>query len=61
MAHTLNFKVSNWGTDIASIPHVRFEHSKSTANILADHVSKLKPMGLYCSLNPKEHGKETWS
>ena len=35
-AHTLNSKVNNWGTEIASMNYVTFEHIKITANSLAD-------------------------
>ena len=45
--HTLNSKVNNWGTEIASTSHVIFDHIKGRPNILADHISRLKSMGLY--------------
>ena len=57
-ADTLNLKVNNWGTEIASMSHVTFEHIIETANILADHIYRLTSMGLYDMFDPEEGGKE---
>ena len=38
--------------------HIKFEHMKGTENILADHISQLRSMGLYKVLDSKEGGKE---
>ena len=38
--------------------HVTFEHIKGTANILADHISRLRSMGLYNVSDPDEGKKE---
>ena len=64
MSHSLNSKRNTWGPEIVVMSRVKCEHIKGTeyikgtANILADHILRLKSMGLYDSLNPLEHGKE---
>ena len=58
MVHILNFKVNNWGTEIAGISYIKFEHMKGRANILTSHISRLKFMRLYTFLSPQEHDKE---
>ena len=50
-AHTLNSKVNNWGTEIASMSCVIFKHVKGPDNILADSVSHLRSIHLYDSLD----------
>ena len=56
--HTLNIKVNSWGTEMARMSHVKLKHIKGTATSLADHIPRLKSMGLYDSLNHEQHGKE---
>ena len=34
--HTLNLKVNNWETEIASMSNVTFQHFKGTTNILSN-------------------------
>ena len=55
-AHTLNSKVNNGETEIASMSYVTFEHIKVTANILASHTSRLRSMGFYDVLDLEEWG-----
>ena len=55
-ADIFNSKVNNWGTEIANISHLTCEHTKGTANIVADHIFRLRSMGLYMR-NPEERGK----
>ena len=45
--NTLKSKVNNWGTELASMSHVIFEHIKGTSNILEDCISRLRSTGLY--------------
>ena len=40
-AHTLNSKVNSWGTRIASIGYVTFEHIKGTEHILVECILRL--------------------
>ena len=54
----LNSKGNNWGSEVVSMLQVQFEHIKGTKNILADHLSRLKSMGLYDALSPEAHGLE---
>ena len=54
----LNSKVNNWETEIAGVSYVKFEHMKGTVNILADCISRLKPIVLYDPLTPDEHVQE---
>ena len=58
IANTLNDKVNNWGTEIASMSHVTFEHTKGTDNTLADSISCWRSVHLYVPLDPKGEGKE---
>ena len=45
--------MSNWGTEIASMSHVIFEHIKGKDNSLADIISCLRSIHLYDSLDPE--------
>ena len=56
--HTLNTKQKDWGTEIADISHVMLEHMKGMENILANHISCLRCVALYDSLDLKGEGKE---
>ena len=38
--------------------HITFELIEGKGNILVDHISRLRFMGLYDMLNPEERGKD---
>ena len=54
---TLNSKVNNWGTEIASISQVMFECIKGIENISVDHIYQFRYMGLYEVLDPVKKGR----
>ena len=60
-AHTFNSKVNDRVPEIASMSHVTIEHIEGTANILADHISRLTSMDFYNVLEPKEGKKGIWT
>ena len=51
MAHTLNSKVNNYGTEIDSMSHITFELIKGIYNIIADSISQLWSIHLHDSLD----------
>ena len=54
-----NDKVNNWSQEIHALtPYIEFEHIKVKENILADSLSKLKPLGLYEANTPEKEGHE---
>ena len=59
MEHTNNAKCNTWGLAAAAIPrHVKVQHIKGIANILADCVSRLRAVGLYHDLDFNDHQQE---
>ena len=56
--HTTNNKCNTWSLETAAIPrHVKGQHIKGIASVLADSVSRLRALGLYYDLDFKDH---TW-
>ena len=51
-------KVNDWGTEIASMSYVIFEHIKGTNKILADNISCLRSIHLNDPLDPEGEGKD---
>ena len=50
--NTDNKKCNTWGLEAATIAqHIKVQHIKGIANILADSVSRLKAVGLYHDLD----------
>ena len=57
--NTDNEKCNTWGLKAATIPrHVKVQHTKGVANILADSVWRLRAAGLYHNLDFKYNFQE---
>ena len=57
--HTDNEKCNTRGLKATTIPrHVKVQHIKGIANILADSVSRLRAVGLYHNLDFKDNFQE---
>ena len=54
-----NDKCNTWGVEAIAIPrHVKVQHIKGIANVLADSVSRLKAVGLYHEPDFNHHEQE---
>ena len=54
--HNDNDKCNTWGLEATAIPkHVKVQHIKGIANVLANSVSRIRAVGLYHDLDFKGH------
>ena len=57
--HTNNEKCNTWGLEASAIPiHVKIQHIKGIANVLADSVLRLRAVGLYHDLDSMDCQQE---